>query len=318
MFVQSTVTSIRDEVNNLIQKYSRTDPFTHEEGSNWFRFTGPDTTLQFHGEGLGDEMIIYQFGKEFADYISKNGDPNLGEIVISCGATPGSLHPDDGDVNLYWWYSFGSYDDQERPEEWFEHYLSEVTTVPDTILCTSSRIQKEASQHGFDTLYLPLASGSEFRPLNLERKGLGYAGTKGHKREEKEQKFIIPLEKHGEFEWVDSFHRASQLNLWYNTRLATVGVTKEAQRQWGVVNIRVFETLASGTPFILESHPTVESVLGFEFPYQTSSRDETIDLLHRIESDYDEILTEFEKFSEMVRKNHTYSERLDSLIEKLQ
>lgn len=283
-------------------------------GRNCFEFVAPETTIQFHGQGLGDMMIIRQFGRGFERYLESHGDPELGKVVISCGGYKATFEPDPGDVNLFWWWSYGPKDDSS--EEFLDFYLDEVSVEPDAIFCLSEPCMQEASQRGFDTVYLPLGTQA-FSPLGNERTGKGYAGSANHKGSAKERRVLGPFGGDDDFEWVSSFVTPTQLNLWYNTRLITFGLTKEGQRQNGMVNNRVFETLASGTPLVLEAHPYVEDVLGFEYPYQTSSRQETIDLVQEIEANPESTLETFAEYSKRVREEHKYTKRAETLVNAL-
>lgn len=288
--------------------------YSQEHGTNVFEFSSPETTVQIHTIGLGDIMITRQFGRAFHDYCLEYGDPELGDVTIAGGAMEPALHPEPGDINLWWWWSFGQYDD--RPRQSLDHYLNETTVDPDVILCLSEPCLDEAEQAGYETLYFPLGTQA-FEPLGFDRSGLGYAGSEGHKEDSKEQLIFGSFAQPHEFEWVSHFVYPEQLNLWYNQKLITFGLHKEGQRQWGMVNNRVFETLASGTPFILEEHPYVEDVLGFEFPYQVSSPDEARQMVADMRGRPQEVISEFREYSETVRAEHSYDTRISELIEFL-
>lgn len=288
--------------------------YTKEYGENVFPYPAPETTVQLHASGLGDLMIVRQFGRAIQDYYREFGDPEFGDVVIAAGAMDPAFDPDPGDINLYWWWSFGRLDDE--PDQYLNHYLKETAVEPDAILCPSERCLREAEQLGYDTLFLPLGTYA-FEPLGFERRGLGYAGTKNHKQSEKEARVLGPFGDDEDFEWVSHFVFPEQLNQWYNRKLVTFGLHKEGQRQWGMVNNRVFETLASGTPFVLEAHPVVDDILGFDFPYQTDSRDKTVELVNEIRNSPRDTVAEFQEYSEHVRENHSYNDRVTKLFEFL-
>ncbi|MFP8952157.1 glycosyltransferase [Natrialbaceae archaeon A-arb3/5] len=279
-----------------------------------YRFQAPETTFQFHARGLGDVMILRQVGRAIESYFSSNQDPELGHVVLSCGAMEPAFRPERGDLNLYWWWSFGDLDD--TPGQYLDHYLQKVTVEPDLVLCLSEKCQQEAQQAGYETVYFPLGTLA-FEPLGFERTGLGYAGSKSHKDTAKEARVFGTFRESNDLEWVSQFSLPEQLNIWYNTKLITFGLHREGQRTWGMVNNRVFETLASGTPFILESHPSVTEVLGFDYPYQTDSRAETTELVREIQSNPAETLEEFREFSDQVREHHSYERRMNTLIDEL-
>lgn len=289
--------------------------YEKERGENHFTYNAGETTFVLQGKGLGDLMILRQFGRALQDWLRDNPDPELGRVVITTGAFAPAFNPDDGDHHVYWWWSFGPYDD--APGQYLPNYLSSTAVEPDVILSPSERTETEASQMGFETARVPLGTYA-FEPVGSDRSGLGFAGSVGHKRSEKEEQVVGPFADDGAFEQVSHFRFPEELNLWYNTKLATFGLHKEGQRQWGMVNNRVFETLASGTPFVLESHPTVEDVLGFDYPYQTASREETVDLVERIRDDRESVLAEFAEFSERVRRDHGYGDRVERIVDAVQ
>lgn len=289
--------------------------YERERGENHFTYNAANTSFVLQGRGLGDLMIIRQFGRAIQDWLCDNPDPELGKVVITTGAFAPAYNPDDGDLHLYWWWSFGPYD--ETPGEYLRQYASATSVHPDVVLCPSERTEKEARQMGFETMRVPLGTYA-FEPVGGERSGLGYAGSVGHKRSDKEEMVLGPFADSSAFEQVSHFRFPEELNLWYNTKLVTFGLHKEGQRRWGMVNNRVFETLASGTPFIMESHPSVEDVLGFEYPYQTSSRAETVELVEEIIENSETVLDEFQEFSEKVRRDHGYRNRVERIIDGLE
>jgi len=285
--------------------------YQQKRGDNHFTYNSAETSFVLQGKGLGDMMIIRQLGRGIQEWMRANPDPELGKVVITTGAFSPAYNPDEGDINLYWWWSFGPYDD--TPGQYLENYLRTTTVEPDVILCPSKKTEKEAKQMGFETLRLPLGTHA-FEPIGSKRSGYGFAGSVGHKTSEKEEMVVGPFTNSPEFEQVSHFRFPEELNLWYNTKLVTFGLHKEGQRRWGMVNNRVFETLASGTPLVLESHPTVDDVLGVEYPYQTTSREETIELVERISENREASLADFEEYSRKVRRDHSYEKRVRRIV----
>jgi hypothetical protein len=306
--------TIYGKIRTLGKSISPIHKYTTESGVNRFEFKAPETLVKIHAVGLGDLMIVRQLGRAIHNYFAENGDPKLAEVVIATGGQDPAYHPDDGDINLYWWWSLGQYDNQ--PQKYLEQYVQQADVDPDIILCLSQECVQEAEELGYETLYFPLGTQA-FEPLRFERDGLGYAGTKGHKASTKEQRLFGPYRESDNLEWVSDFIYPEQLNMWYNKKLITFGMHKEGQRQYGMVNNRVFETLASGTPFILEEHPVVDDVLGFDYPYQSSSPQETEVLVEKIRSNPQDTVEEFREYSELVRKNHSYNTRVQKLFKFL-
>jgi hypothetical protein len=306
---------VRDKVAETVVEVSPFHKYARRPGENYFRFAGGQTSLTIHTIGLGDVMIAKQFGRAFAAYLRDNGDPELGDIVLTNGGYAPKLTQDRGDHNLYWWYSFGPYDD--RQSEFADEFLEPNLDVdPDLVLCGSERILAEAEAHGYDALSFPIGQYG-FEPLGLDRSGLGYAGSEWHKSGEKIKDLLGRFRERPDFEWVSDLRTPDQLSLWYNTRLVTFGITKEGQRQWGVVNSRVFETLGTGTPLIIEAHPTLDDVLGFEYPYQVSSGDEAAAIVEEFTANPAETLAEFETYAQRIQRDHSYLRRIERLVEAL-
>lgn len=274
-----------------------------------------ETEINFYGRGRGDLMIIKQLIKAFQKYIREYRDPKIGQIVLSYGGSKQALDAEEGDINLYWWWSFGKFDD--TPDKWIDYYMENVKTKPDVILCPSHKTFCYAMRKGYRAVYLPLGVGEDFKPLGLERKGLGYAGTKGHKRDTQRERIIGDFMGRDDFEFVTDIKDPKELNEWYNSKLITFGMTKQGQSDWGIVNNRVFEALASGTPFVMHSHPWVEDVLGFEFPYQSKSKLKTKEIVGYIENDKESVLEQFAEYSNKVIDKHSYINRLEKLFNYL-
>lgn len=286
--------------------------FFETETYSTIRATAPNTEIRCHVRGLGDEMMIRQLVAAFSAYLGRYGDPELGSIVLVAGGYMPYEPFEAGDVTLYWWYSHGPFDSE--PDRFIPDYFRpNIAVEPDLMLCGSKRIEREAREAGYPTLYFPIGTYG-YEPLGLNREGMGYAGSREHKDETEVQNLMGPYMQRDDFEWVDDLRSIAELNLWYNTKLLTFGLTKQGQQEWGVVNSRVFEALATGTPLLIPEHPTLEEVLGFDYPYQISQHHEVREKVESMEQDPEEIIAEFEQYAERVRDDHSYVERLRTLF----
>lgn len=291
-------------------------PFFEQDRKKYtYSFGTNRTTLNIQTAGLGDEMMAQQLGRSFAASVSEMGDPELGSITLVHGGHAQNLDHHPSETNVYWWYSFGPLDDD--PTRFYDEAIRpDLDLDIDLMLCGSKRIQREADQLGYETLSFPIGFFG-FEPLGLDRDGLGYAGSVGHKSDEKVETVLGPFMNRPDFEWVSHFSTPDELGLWYNTRRVTFGLTKEGQRKWGVVNSRVFESLATATPLVLPDHPTLDDVLGFEYPYQAGDREEVRAMVDRLTDDPAATRTEFEEYARRVRADHDYTVRLDTLFSAL-
>ena len=267
------------------------------------------TRLSFYTSiGLGDQMVARQFCKTFQAYCEKYGDPGIGYVVKCAGAWTTDFRIKKGDLNLYWWWSMNG------REDWLDHYLNNINIKPDGILCLSNQCMEEADKHCSKVLFLPLGVGENFYPLSIARDGTGFAGSKGHKDPEQEDIVLGPFIDSNTLEWVDNIDTDIALNQFYNRKKIILGMTENIQEKWGMVNNRVFEVLASGTPFIMHNHHTINDILGFEFPYQSGSRTETEALAREIHANYTESLDKFRDYSRIVMAKHSYTKRIEQLI----
>lgn len=262
----------------------------------------------FTSVGLGDVMIAKQICKEFVTYCEQHGDPQLGRIVITAGAWPKGFKVTEGDHNVYWWWSMNGQDD------WLETYLAAVNVQPDVVACLSSWCVNYASKVGCRTLYLPLAVGESFQPLQRLRSGVGFAGSKGHKDSPQMEAIVAPFMDQPGFEWATNLSTSGQLSEFYNRKQLTLGMTEIYQEKTGMVNNRVFEVLATGTPFIIHRHRALEEVLEHDFPYQSDSAAQTRRLSEEIFADYPKHLTIFEHYQRIIDSKHRYQHRLGTLL----
>lgn len=269
------------------------------------------TTVQFYVMGLGDVMIAREFGHDFLKFCTEHGDPLWGNVVICGGNTAAYIQTPRRDLNLLWWWSMG------RRDDWLEHYLEHADTPLDFVLCPSKATLAKAQSLGLKTIYLPLAAGMMFQPFEQVRSGIGYAGNRKHKDQVQERAIIDGASSRYDIDWVDNIKSSYELNAWYNTKKIALGMTESVQARWGMVNNRVFEALASGTPFILYKHCSIEEILGLDYPYQSASPEQTLYWVDTILENYPQSLSKFEDLSAYVRANHSYINRILSLQEHL-
>lgn len=272
---------------------------------------GTTTLAMFTTVGIGDVMVARQVCQEFVRHCRTYGDPRLGNIVVAAGAWPMEFELPRGDHNVYWWWSMNGRDN------WLERYLGRINVRPDVVACPSAWCLEQVRAAGLSALYLPLAAGPDFRPLGLDRAGIGYAGSRGHK--DAEQVAALPGAFAGDaaFEWGSGFSTAAQINEFYNRKCIVLGMTERYQERAGMVNNRVFEVLASGTPFLIHRHRAIEELLGQSFPYQSENAGETRALAEDILADFPRHLERFEQYRRIVDAQHRYEHRVKGLFDYL-
>lgn len=263
----------------------------------------------FHTIGLGDTMIASQYCKAFEEYCKKEGDPKLGKIVFNAGDWSLDFKLERGDINFYWWWSMNFSD------SWLDDYISNIDVKPDIICCLSMACLNYAEEKGFKAFLYPLGAGSDFKSLNLDRAGIGYAGLKNQKDAEQEDVVLGPFINQEDFEWVHNLRSAHELNLFYNKKKIILGMTERYQEKFGMVNNRVFEALASATPFIIYKNRGLIETLGFEYPYQTNSFEQTKQIADEILKNYSKYKNEFICYSRIIAEKHSYYKRIKSLVE---
>jgi hypothetical protein len=262
-------------------------------------------------KGLGDNAVAKQICEAFLVSCAETGDPRLGKVVITAGAWPQNFGIERGDHNVYWWWSMGGRTD------WLDVFLEDINVKPDLIACLSQPCVEYATRLGFKTLLLPLATGSAFRPLDLSRSGIGYAGSRGHKDSEQEDVIILPFVCNPDFEWVHDLPTLNDVSNFYNRKQIILGMTEVFQERTGMVNARFFEVLATGTPFIIHRNRGLKEVLGFNYPYQSSSASESKTLAEGILGDYKRHLEASKEYQRIVSTQHTFLVRLRTLMASL-
>ncbi len=275
------------------------------------RFMADETELWCFGCGLGEQAIVDGLGEAFLRYCEAE-DPRLGRIVLSIGVNATSFFPYKGDLNLWW--AFG--DHKRIVEDHFER----TTVKPDLLLCPSRIIQEIVKSHGLPSLYLPFGASDRFKPLNLQRKGLGYAGNP-LKPTEQYAILLDPFKDRADFEWSskhrdDPYLTLEQLNEFYNRKQIVFGMIGGHCQNLHLIPNRMYETLASGTPFITGRYD-LEDTFSFKYPYMTDSREETVGLVDEVLADYPRHLAVFAEYSRNVREKHSLDVRLKTLMEHL-
>jgi hypothetical protein len=259
--------------------------------------------------GLGDRMIARQFLEEFealAEFRSLGLPPH---VVIVAGAWRPEFTAPRGDLNFYWWWSMGG------RRDWLSHFLSGINVKPDAILCLSRFCEQEAQSLGLRTIYLPLGVGRHFQPPAVNsRCGIGYAGSKGHKDPEQEATVLGPFLEREDFHWVDNLKSPQELSAFYGERALVLGMTERLQEEMGMVNNRVFEVLATDTPFIIHRHRALEEVLGVDFPWQAGTRGEAEELAEELLGDGEAVL-HFRELGAVVRERHSWRRRIEELTD---
>lgn len=262
-------------------------------------------TMYIFQIGIADQQAVEQFTEAFDEFVGES-DPGWGDVVIAAGIHDQVFHPHKGDVNLYWWWS-GS----DR-EDWLEYYAEEATVRPSAILCTSRKMLDHAKAKGYKAAYMPVATGKEFFPMDLPRLGVGYCGTRNHKDREQVRCMVPPGT-----EWRTLIPGGRpELNEWYNSKAVCVGMTATVTESWGIVPSRTYEVLAGANPYVTYRHWDMERTLGFDYPYQSSSPEETCHWIEELTRDPRE--EEFRHYSEIVLRDHTWTNRVHTLRDLLE
>lgn len=307
------LTADNERVQSTITKFS-VDGAIHELHF-YSRYFSDETELWLFGCGLGDQTLIYQLGGAFLDYVDYLGDPGLGKIMISLGHGASAFYPYRGDYNVAWAWGVKA---EEIPT-----YLDKFQGVkPQLLLNAYRRMRKKAEELGYETLRFCSGVGHSFNPLGLKREGLGYTGL-DNKGEKQKSIVLAPAMKRGNFEWInreptqDSYLTVEGLNEWYNRKQIVLGMLSPDRLDMDFLPTRLFETLGSGTPFITYKLTGLEEHYGRDYPYQTTSREQTEQLIDEMLDDYEATLEVILDYSEYTHEHHSYFKRIQILINKL-
>jgi len=237
--------------------------------------------------------------------------------VISAGVCRTAFMPYRGEINCDWAGGGSTPDNQ-----WLSRVLNNISVKPDVFLCASKKVLVEVEEAKYKGLYLPAGVGSIFKPLNLKREGIGYAGLDSKTAEQKRIVLEPAMSLEG-FEWISNkqwnkFLTLSELNKWYNGKQILLGMVTLQNLNLNMMSNRVFESLASGTPFITYRHKAIDETLGFPYPYQTSTQTETAALIDEILNNFETTIKRFKGYSKQVLEKHHYTKRLATLFKYLQ
>jgi len=278
----------------------------------YIRFIREHTEMWFFTTGLGDQGLAMQLGDSFLTYVDKYGDPELGRIMWSVGLGRTAFLPFKGDFNIAYPWGMRS----------LEGYLNQLTVQPDLIVSVLSHLLEDAENRGIPNLLLIPGTSRYFTPLNLYREGLGYAGI-DNKEPWVVNQILGPYLDDPRFEWVSKVPAVptftlAELNIWMNQKQILFGMLDRERIEVGFIPARFMETLGTGTPLVYCFNPWFKTVLGIDYPYQSHSREETVELVDGILNDFGKVEKEFQKYSEWVHKEHNYVDKIGDVVKKLE
>lgn len=280
----------------------------------YMRFIGEGSEMWFFGSGLGEGTLAQQLGDSFLSLVDEGKDPHLGRVMWSLGYSPASMRPFKGDLNLVWSYGVS-------PEGLSEALEGFVNVRPDVILSPHKELREKAVELGMRSHHIHAGVGRFFKPLNIERTGVGFAGL-DNKGEDQKYVVLQPAIDRGLLDWrsrnkEDLWMTVEQLNNFYNSLMVTFGMVDKTRQHIDYMPSRIFETLASDTPIITQKLHDFRKAMGFDYPYQTTSYEETEEMMDYIIDNQEEVLKEISKYGAYVRKNHNYKKKLSELFEEL-
>lgn len=270
-------------------------------GDEWFFFTA----------GLGEMSFI----KQLVRCLKRLKPQRLGRVVWSLGSNYSALNCYRGDYNIWW--EWGCQTLQE-----VDQVLNQMNVPPDLVLSPHPKVVEHLEEKGYHVLWAPAAVDPEtFYPLGQQREGLGYYGLDTKPAGVKEQ-VLGPVLTRGDFQWTSSrleeMKPLDEVNEWLNSKLVVFGMIFPDREELGSCTLRVMECLASGTPLIISENWLIDKSLGFHYPYQTGSAEETEALIEEIMGDKEEVLNRMAEYSEYVRRMHTFTVRLETVFKELE
>lgn len=299
-----------NRIQTTVTKF-RVDSGVEYEVHYYTRFIGQSTELWIFGCGLGDQTLINQLGDGFLEHLDFHDDPELGNIMLTVGTGISAYYPYKGDHNLAWIWGVNC-------EQFPEHMKNFEGVQPEIILSPYQDLRDKAEEMGYISRDFYSGVGRQFRPLFRERAGLGFAGL-DNKGEGQRHKVLQPAIDHGNFEWISDKPDVKKLNIdelneWYNSKQILFGMVAEDRANIKYVPTRLLETLGSGTPLIISRLIGVEESVGFQYPYQTDSYEETEKHIHHILDNFEDVKQECLGYSRYIREHHSYPIRVERLL----
>jgi hypothetical protein len=234
--------------------------------------------------------------------------------MLSLGFNPASLRPYKGDINIVW--SYGVVPDQ------LESKLKEfIGIVPDVVLSPHKALREKAVELGKESYHIHAGVGRFFYPMDLERTTIGFAGLDNKTKRQRNIVLGAAIER-GDLDWRsrnkrEPYMTIPKLNEFYNTLKLTFGMIPEERHHIDYMPSRIFETLATQTPIITYKIHNFTKNIGFDYPYQTTSYEETKELMEYILDNHEEVMKEMKGYSDYIREHHSYEKKLSQLFKEL-
>jgi hypothetical protein len=282
---------------------------------HYLRFIGRGTELWIFGSGLGEYALAQQLGDSFLGIVDRGDDPQLGRIMWSLGYNPSATRPYKGDINIVWSYGVSAENLENRLKEF-------VGITPDIVLSPHKPIRDKAEELGIKGIHMHAGVSSRlFFPMGLERTTVGFVGL-DNKSLQQRRIVLGPALDREILDWrtrkmSDPHMSLDDLNKYYNTLKVTFGMVPEERHHMDYMPSRLFETLATGTPLIIYKLHNFRRNFGFDYPYQTTSYEETEEHLDYILGNQETVLKQMEWYSDYVIENHSYEKKLEQLFKEL-
>ncbi len=215
---------------------------------------------------------------------------------------------------------------------WFDGWARQPSfNLWDVYLCSSGKAVKHMrEQYGITSHLLRIATNPKrFEPLGWERT-IDYCFTGNYWNDPRDIEKISPeaiglsfalfgknWEQHSQFKkYYRGFVSYTELPKVYNQAKILVDDANRVTKQWGSVNSRVFDALASGTLVITNSEESSRDAFHCHLPvYRSSSQ--LGDMLHQFINDTEDFENTLNTLRKMVLEYHTYDIRSRQFAEIL-